>query len=157
MRHLASMRPRATPHSYHLAMSASPTRTSRRVPQRGHITVTAQPFISDIEGGALTTQLAAKAPQATTYTKTEVDNIAAAKANQSSAYTKTEVDTIADTKQAILCVNGLVQGTYLPLSKFTFANSNVAVGATSGQLVVTAQPDYTEVVGLPAQLSLKAP
>ena len=39
------------------------------------------------------TQLALKANQSTTYTKTETDTLLTAKANQSTTYTKTEVDT----------------------------------------------------------------
>ena len=46
----------------------------------GQVVVTSTPHHSEVTG--LATELAAKAPQASTYSKTEVDNIAAAKANQ---------------------------------------------------------------------------
>ncbi|MBQ7134741.1 hypothetical protein [Campylobacter sp.] len=47
---------------------------------------------------SLDSDIATKANQDTTYTKTEVDNIANTKANQDTTYTKTEVDDIANTK-----------------------------------------------------------
>ena len=48
----------------------------------GQVTVTCQPIIAEVEAGALTTALAAKAPKSDTCTKTEVQGFLNTKANK---------------------------------------------------------------------------
>lgn len=70
--------------------------------------------IGDLQqvAGELEDEIGLKANQATTYTKTESDNLLAAKANQATTYTKTEVD-------SLLSGGGVPSGTVIALASNT--------------------------------------
>ena len=88
-------------------------------------------YVDEIKAN-LDSDIAIKANQDTTYTKTEVDDIANTKANQDTTYTKTEVDDIANTKanQATTYTK-----TEVDTRVNAKANANATVNLTGNQTV----------------------
>ena len=65
------------------------------------------------------------------------------------------LQTSLDSKQATLGMNS-GSGSYLPASLLSFDNSNVALGAQTGQVVITCQPSISQVGNLTTELAAKA-
>ena len=141
----------------------------------GQVVVTSTPHHSEVTG--LATELAAKAPQASTYSKTEVDNIAAAKANQGDLLSIHDGSSFAQiTQLTVNNANTTLSGTsafvtpdalevraggsaaYLACRNLEFMNHTVtAQSGTSPQSIqVIATPSVAQVTGLQSALDAKA-
>ena len=95
----------------------------------------------------LTTQIATKAPQATTYTKTEVDNSLASKANQSTTYTKAEMDMALGNKQSLLSYTA-------PSDGFAIGNNVVVKGVKAGSYLSISEAANTLTFDVNVQTAL---
>ena len=112
----------------------------------GEYSVTANPAIADAQN--LSTVLATKVDSSTYTTGL------ASKANASDVQTAVPANALFTVTMSQIYYNG----NYLPGNLVTFPNSQISLGANSGQISVIAQPSIAEVQSgaLTSQLSNKA-